>query len=153
MATVSPWNSALGMLARREHSAEEIRRKLQQKFPELPEIEIEETLARLQEAGLQSDQRFAEAWLRSQIAKGRGLTRIKMESRGKGIDQELVTAITEAEVDWFELAADVANRRFSFAPVDDKGKAKVFRFLQYRGFSTDQIKAAMDSLPSLESAH
>ena len=59
------------MLARREHSAFEVRRKLKQK--DLPESEIEEAVERLQQEGLLSDRRFAEAYIHMRAGKGYGL--------------------------------------------------------------------------------
>ena len=47
-------------------------------------------MQRLADEGLQSDVRFAEAFVRSRILRGHGLTRIRQDIRQKGIADELV---------------------------------------------------------------
>ncbi len=48
------------------------------------------------------------------------------------------------DVNWRALARDVRSRKFgSGAPGSYKEKARQSRFLQHRGFSHDQIRAAM----------
>ena len=69
-------------------------------------------------------------------------------------------ALEEADIDWFELAREVAERKFGLRKSEShrsstdhatdhaasqKEKAKRMRFMQYRGFSYDQIKYALDS--------
>ena len=54
--------------------------------------------------------------------------------------------LNEAGVDWFKLAKDTAQLKFgSDHEVDAKEKAKRMRFLQYRGFSFDQINYALNN--------
>ena len=49
-------------------------------------------------------------------------------------------AFKAAEIDWFALAVTVRCKRFGEAvPADFKERAKQQRFLQYRGFSHEQI--------------
>lgn len=140
----SIWNTALNILARREHSQHELRHKLQKRFPE--ELDsIEEVLTRLVDQHLQSDDRFAEMWLRAQISKGRGPIRILMEARQKGVSQKVEQLIQSTEHDWFEQCLDVAKRKFS-GPISYEQKAKAYRFLAYRGFSTDAIQYAIGTL-------
>lgn len=132
------------MLARREHSRVELAAKLLRKFPS-QESDIEDVLERLQVQGLQSDERFVAAWLRSQVLKGRGPRRIALEARGKGIDSLLEDAMVEANVDWFALASEVAARKFRNRG-DLHNQAKIYRFLSYRGFSNDMIHYAIEEL-------
>jgi regulatory protein len=50
------------------------------------------------------------------------------------------------EFDWKTVAASVRQRKFGEAvPAEYPLRAKQMRFLQYRGFSTDQIRAAFVS--------
>ncbi|MBT8092507.1 MAG: RecX family transcriptional regulator, partial [Gammaproteobacteria bacterium] len=47
-------------------------------------------------------------------------------------------------VDWTEMAREIRARKFGRArPADFKDKARQMRFLQYRGFESEQIQAAM----------
>jgi regulatory protein len=136
-------NAAMDLLTGREFSRAELRSKLSKRFEN--HSGIDDVLDQLCDDGLQSDSRFTNAFVRSRVSRGQGLARIRMDIREKGIDQELLTRIlSEQEVDWFELARDVAQRKFGNEEAkDQKAKAKRVRFLQYRGFNFDQIKYAL----------
>ncbi len=48
--------------------------------------------------------------------------------------------------DWSALALEVRRKKFGeIEPVDLKDKARQMRFLQYRGFESDQVRAALDA--------
>ena len=133
---------ALQLLSRREYSARELQQKLQGDHD--PD-QIETVLAQLQEQGLQSDARFAEMYVRHRQQQGHGPVRIQGELRQKGIAPDLVQEyLQDGDVDWFEQAKTVRRRRFGDAPpADARLKAKQMRFLQYRGFTSDQIRFAL----------
>jgi regulatory protein len=130
---------AVSYLARREHSALELSRKL--KKSGFDEFEIEDSLAKLQQAGLQSDRRYAESFVNSRINRGYGSVRIRMELKERGVASDIITdSLQQAEIDWFALAAEVRSKRFGeHDPEDFKDRAKQQRFLQYRGFTHDEI--------------
>jgi len=130
---------AVSYLANREHSALELTHKL--KKAGFAELEIEDTIAQLQKAGLQSDQRFAESFVSSRANRGYGSVRIKMELKERGVDSEIITySLQQADIDWFALATEVRCKRFGEqSPEDYKSRAKQQRFLQYRGFTHEQI--------------
>ena len=136
-------NYAMGLLTGRDYSRAELATKLSKRFDE--HSAIDEVLQRLADEGLQSDVRFAEAFVRSRILRGHGLTRIRQDIRQKGIADELVgQTLEEADVDWMTLAREVAQRKFGRRQAaDQRETAKRMRFLQYRGFSYDQIKYAL----------
>jgi len=53
-------------------------------------------------------------------------------------------ALAAAEVNWSESARATRRHRFGAAvPADLRERAKQARFLQYRGFSSEQIRAAL----------
>lgn len=135
--------SALGMLARREHSVFELTQKLSAKGHARRDIET--VLERLRDAGLQSDGRFAESFVRSRLGRGLGLARIKAELKQRGVAPDLIQgALAACEADWLAQCADVARRRFGSAPPKDaKERARRARFLQYRGFSPAQISRVL----------
>ncbi len=139
----SIWNTALNILARREHSREELLRKLFAKFPD-QDSDINEVLDRLVAQNLQSDQRFAEIWFRSEISKGRGPVRIRAESRQKGIESELTQLIETSETDWFEMALAVCRKKFQYRMISDN-KPKAYRFLSQRGFTSEVIQYAVET--------
>lgn len=135
-------NSALGSLARREHSCYELRQKLLHKFSD-PQ-RTEETIAWVSELGYLNDERFAGMFVRSSIGKGRGPERISRELQQKGVASTVIAdALAENETDWVSLAEEILSRKFPHPVQDYKDKAKRMRFLQYRGFSMAHIGELM----------
>ena len=65
----------MDFLARREHSAKEIRRKLGSRIESQDDLELE--IQKLEDEGLLSDERFAESYMHSRKRKGFGPLRIK----------------------------------------------------------------------------
>lgn len=54
------------------------------------------------------------------------------------------TAMEEEPQDWFELARTAAEKKFKgMKAKDQKEYAKQVRFMQYRGYSFDQISYAL----------
>ncbi len=140
-------NVALRLLARRDHTKLELRRKLETR-EYLPE-EIDPILFKLEKEGWIDEPRFAENYLRMRMNQGKGVFRIRKELQERGIVEELIQAAMEVipEETWQELAETVRQKKFGSKPVKDfKEKAKQQRFLQYRGFSSSQIRFAMDSI-------
>jgi len=135
--------TAMDLLARREHSVLELRRKLQKRdmWGEL----VEQALQGLIDDNLLHEGRFAESFVSSRIQKGQGSVRISADLSERGVSQALIEqALTEAECDWFELAAQVRVKRFGQGlPADFPQKAKQLRFLQYRGFTSEEIRFAV----------
>ncbi|WP_231491758.1 regulatory protein RecX [Microbulbifer sp. HZ11] len=149
------FNHALELLARREHSCEELRQKL---APKHPEADFDSVLQRLQELNYQCDRRFAETFCRSRVSRGQGPIRIRQELQVRGIRGVLAQEVMEAlqeEVDWFELALEQLQRKFR-QPLDLsqpreqqlKERARRQRYLAYRGFSGDAIQYAIEELNS-----
>jgi regulatory protein len=136
---------AMDYLARREHGRTELLNKLT-KFGFECDV-ADDAVAQLVEDGLQCDTRFAEAFVRSRINQGKGPARIRAELREHGLgDAVIATALAEAGQDWFELAIDVRLKKFGGEPpADFKEKARQMRFLQSRGFDTDQIQVAVSA--------
>jgi regulatory protein len=135
---------AVRLLARREHSRAELARKLGRRG--VPEDLVAATLEALGARRLQSDTRYAETLVASRIGRGQGPVRIRRELAEQGVSAaEIDAALDAAEADWFELAREVRRRRFGAAPPTDwNERARQARFLEYRGFSGEQIRAALD---------
>ena len=136
--------AAMDLLARREHSRQELQRKLARRFAVDAEV-IFSVINQLTQEGLQSDQRLAEALLRYRSNRGQGPLKIKAEMREKCIESDLIEQIfDEANIDWFDLALRVLEKRYGDgSAVDASERAKRTRFLQQRGFSFDQIQTVM----------
>jgi regulatory protein len=143
----SPRRLAMNWLARREHTLAELRAKLEAR--EIPGDQIERTLAELTREGLASDARFAEAFTASRVRRGQGPVRIRAELVRRGVDSVLIASrLDDAAVDWVASARRVREKKFGLSrPRDFKERARQARFLQYRGFSSDQIRCALDTEP------
>jgi len=132
----------MDLLARREHSRLELERKLEARSFEA--TLVAEVLDQLERDGLLSAERFAESFVAARYAKGQGPYRIRRELAERGI--EAAGAWLDAErFDWDALARETRLRRFGPGkPRDLKEKARQMRFLEYRGFSHDQIRQALE---------
>ena len=130
------YQAALNMLVRREHSRLELSRKLQQK--EFSDKDIVDSISLLIEQKYQSDERFSESFIHMRFGQGKGPILITVELKSRGIkDFDLSTC------DWFGLVKEVRRKKFGMnIPADYKEKAKQKRFLQSRGFNSDQINKA-----------
>lgn len=146
------YQSALGLLTRREHSRRELSRKLRARGVEPGEADA--ALEKLEEQQFQSDERFAAMLVRSRIAAGHGPVRIRAELAAQhGIATEEIEAAIAAEVeaeglDWDEQAAAQLQRRYGGRPAPDPAERhKRAAFLLRRGFPADvarRIVAADD---------
>ncbi len=134
--------SSIDYLSRREHSSKELLEKLSNKGGETSDIY--EVLEWLQERNLQSDARFTESFVNSRLAKGHGPVKIVAELKSKGINiNQNELGLEQSE--WINMAQKARNKRFGKEiPTDLNSKAKQIRFLQYRGFSFDQVKCALN---------
>jgi len=137
--------AAVRLLARREHSSEELGRKLRSKGH--PAGIVESVVAKLRGKRLVSDDRFAASFVHHHAQRGQGPVRIRVELRQQGVSDELIEAqLQEAQFNWVALATAARRRKFgAAAPRNMAERAKQARFLQYRGFDSDQIRAALKS--------
>lgn len=137
---------ALSLLARREHSRQELRLKLLRKGFSIEEIEP--LLNTLQADNLLSDDRFIACFIRSRLRKGHGPLKICAELQNRGIDPTRIFANEEWLVaEWQEGANAVRIKRFGeSAPTCRVEQSKQARYLQQRGFTADQIRKALKSI-------
>ncbi len=135
---------AMRALARREYATSELIRKLEGK--DFDTEVIAETLHTLQQENRQSDERFAETFVRSKINRGIGRFRIQKELEQRDVLPSLIrSAFDEAECDWFALALSTWKRKYpDTSDLDIREKARRFRFMSSRGFDHDQIHYALE---------
>jgi regulatory protein len=140
---LSPRNAAMNWLARREYSLAELRTKLAER--EFTPDVVEATVAALAADNLVSDERFAEALVAVRVRKGQGPVRISAELKRRGINRELIHLnLDAAGLEWNNLAREVRHKKFgAMMPADFKEKARQMRFLEYRGFTGENIRSAL----------
>ncbi|HXD83888.1 MAG TPA: regulatory protein RecX [Rudaea sp.] len=140
--SVSAYDKALGLLARREHSARELKSKLARKG--LDADESAAALADLRAKDYQNDARFGDMLVRTRIAGGYGPRWILAELRQHGIaEDEAQALIAAAEPDWPALLRDLVRRRYGAKPAANLAeRAKRANFLVRRGFDAATVQSA-----------
>jgi regulatory protein len=133
---------ALQLLAYRERSTYELARKLQDSGYDAALATT--IVARCKELGLVDDERFAESWVRSRAAAGRGVRRIRYELAQKGVPPRVVDAALEQECPTDqELTRARASLRGQRA-LDRKDHDRLVRRLVARGFDLATALQAVD---------
>ncbi len=135
---------AVRLLATREHSSAELFRKLVQKGFAQPDVQT--LITQLQQENLLSDLRFSESFIRSRQLRGYGPIRIQAELRQHGFNDEQIRLSLDASAQgWLRLAQQVRQKKFGTAiPRDYEEKVRQMRFLEYRGFSHEQIRIIIE---------
>lgn len=134
------------LLSRREYSAYQLTKKAQEKKYEQPEIA--EALEELQSKDYQSDTRVVEGMIASYQGKY-GKAMIKRKCREKGITADLFDEIWQAQTvdqeteNLDDLKAKVIRKYKidDFSSIEPKTKARLWNYLQYRGFNPGQVLA------------
>jgi regulatory protein len=132
---------ALRYLSAREHSRQELARKLARYAQEGDDIDA--LLDTLEAAKFLSEARFSESLVNRRSARF-GNSRILSELKSHGIDADSLTDI-KAGLQQGEVARarEVWSRKFGKPPENSAERGKQMRFLMQRGFSNRAIQAAM----------
>ena len=131
---------ALRLLARREHSRDELARKLAP-HAESPEI-LEGLLRELESKKQLSNERFAEGRARW-LARKYGAARIVQDLKSKGVAEDLADRAA-AGLNEIEKAKAILARKYRQPAATREEHARRARFLQSRGFSYDTIRSALE---------
>ena len=125
---------ALRLLARREHTRQELESKL---LPHAGASEdLQSLISGLKQKNQLSEERFAEERARS-LSRKYGAARIRQDLRAKGVSDELISRVTgEGEL---ERARAILERKYRTVAATREEKAKRMRFMQSRGFSSEII--------------
>jgi len=100
----------------------------------------------LQHEGLVSDERFMEMLVKVRRARGFGPLWIKKELQDKGVHGELIAERLDVSGrEWIEEIRRVRQKKYGVKqPNNFAERARQARFLQYRGFTYDQIRHAFE---------
>jgi regulatory protein len=122
------------LLANREHSRLELRRKLLAR--DYDPIVVEEVLRSLEKQGLLSDERFTEQYINVLKRKGFGPLRMRALLRERGINDTMISEwVDHRENEWRHLMIQTARRKFGDSKGEDfKEKSKIARYLEYCGY-------------------
>ena len=149
-------NKVLSFLARREHSAEELRRKLKQSSSISKTVDFSDLLERclqeMQEKGFQSDDRFARQYVESKLVnKYHGPLKILAELFNRGIPREQVNLVLNELGDqelWLKKSIECLER------IQKKGKTltpqTLSQKLYQQGFTWETIEKAVEIYHGME---
>jgi regulatory protein len=150
----SAYEAAVGYLARRSHSRQELKNKLFRKS--FPGREIYQALDRLEELGYVDDRKFALEYARYRLRQSpRGKRLLTMELIQRGVAREIIDELLPDVFEEFPEDGLVANlvakwrraRGDNFAGDDI---AKLARSLARKGFDWDVIRRQIDALVPIE---
>jgi regulatory protein len=141
----TPYDRALDLLSQRPYTARDMRRKLIQK--EIPAEEADAVVARLTEAGLIDDAKYALAFARSKLlGSGASRRRIRDDLARKGVKGDVAAGaveqvIVDEEVDTKAVIERAARKKL--ASMGDLEplvlRRRLFAFLARRGYDPDEI--------------
>lgn len=136
---------ALELLARREHTAQEIMRKLEQRGYR-PEV-ISECVAKLKDDNSIDEMRFAAYYIESRLRRSpRGRSAVVAELVQRGIDRALAeNAVDSYEAEYPEVFAEALHRALRKVQRDTTSPEKISRRLSRRGFSAGEVRRALDA--------
>ena len=139
------YNEMIRLLTAREYSAYELTRKCAGRFAAAA---VATALARCQEQGFQSDERYADLLVRHMRLALYGSYKLRLEAQRKGVDWHLVeAALASNELDWYELAYECLRKKYTAADLTDyKTRVKANGFLGRRGFETAEREYALARL-------
>jgi len=149
-------NKMLSFLARREHSAEELRRKIKQSSSILKTVDFSDLLERclqeIQEKGFQSDDRFARQYVESKMAnKSHGPLKILAELFNRGIPREQANLVLNELGDqelWLKKSIECLEK------IQKKGKTfapqTLSQKLYQKGFTWETIEKAVEIFHGME---
>lgn len=128
----------MNALSRREHSEKEIYLKFVN-LVNSKDILLEEIL-KLKEEGLISNQRYAEAYIRSRFHSGFGPVRIKYELEKKGVIKTIIKmAFQETDLDWDDKLKSELKKKYESNDMKNLNINKISKFFLYRGFDLEKI--------------
>ena len=129
------------MLARREHTRAEMRRKLSP-HSESPE-QVEQLLDALVARGWLSEARFAESRANA-LARKFGSLKIEHDLSSRGVSAEVVEhAVEQARTQELDNCRAAWKRKFGVLPQNAAERGRQMRFLAGRGFSAEALRQVL----------
>jgi regulatory protein len=137
--------AALRLQNRRDHGARELAERLVARG--FTRIAAESAVEGLRKERLVHDGRFAEHFVAYHANRGRGPVGIAHRLRAAGVPADTIEAAVDADGPvWRRRCAEVRRKRFGAQlPATWAEKGRQARFLTQRGFSADQVRAAVGS--------
>jgi regulatory protein len=148
--------TALRLLTHRDHSCEELVRKLRQRG--FPSQQIKDSVEECKRLNYLDDERFSDSYIRLLRRKGFGPIRIQEKLRSKGICNDMIQNklrhqfSKSVQIEQCRFVLQKKLNRTVFASRSDSLKATLYRFLFGRGFYPEVIRQILNEKPLLHSA-
>ncbi len=143
---------AVSLLARRDYSTNELKKKLKERG--YTEHAYEVVVDDLESMNKVNNERYGQNFVAYRARRGHGPARIRNQLQKSGLSRSAIDEAVKGgdAPDFLALARATRARKFGpDIPKDRKERARQARFLQYRGFSTDHIRAVLQGSPDDES--
>jgi regulatory protein len=138
--------AAISHLGRRDFSAADLCAKLRARGFDAAATEL--VISELTACGTLNEARYAQSYVCWHAGRGQGPLRIGADLRKRGVAQALIDAALGEQQDGLALARKVRRAKFGpEPPTSPRESARQIRFLRYRGFSSDHIRAATGADP------
>ena len=135
-------DTAIALLARRDFATAELCRRLESYGYDGAVVGA--AVAELAAERIVDEARFSENYVAYHANRGQGPARIAADLKALGLCSELIERALGASPDWRARAQAVRSRKFGpVLPQSWLEKSRQARFLQYRGFSADHVRAAL----------
>lgn len=129
------FNYALMLLSRRDYSEFELRKKLES----YDGVEVENTINKLKEKGLLSDERYVERLVDRYIKKGYGFVKIEEELNKKGLLNVSSKAFLK------DIYSEELEKENILKFLDKKPKEKLYSYLIQKGFRPHIVQEVLAS--------
>jgi regulatory protein len=145
------YSSALRILARRNHSVNELIFKLKQKKHKSEAVD--RVIENLLELNYLNDERFANEYFEYSVRRKKiGPIKISYEMKKKGISREIMDKVVSGgdEDTFFKNASAVAEKKMNALKIKntetEKIRQKLFAHLQQKGYETDTIYRVLNNM-------
>lgn len=138
------YNCAVSLLSRRDHSENELMRKLHEKgYGE----GAQEAVEKLKSSGYVDDERFCRMYAGELIRlKGYGKRRVEQELYRKGVSRETISNVLEEITFDNNTLSDIIKRKYLSRMADEKGRNKAVNALMRLGYSYGEIRDALNEI-------
>jgi Uncharacterized protein conserved in bacteria len=141
------YQKALHFLGYRPRSSAEVRQNLTKKG--ISDDLVEQTVTRLQQAGLINDQEFASAWVENRNTfQPRSRSALRMELHRKGLTDDVIQPVLDEQVEEPALVQEAARKyAHRLAGLEwPEFRRKLGGFLARRGFSYDTLTPVVSEI-------
>lgn len=138
------YNCAVSLLSRRDHSKNELLRKLKEKGCS---DGAEAALEKLEKSGYIDDERFCRLFTSELVRlKGYGKRRIEQELFLKGVDRDTIHTVLDEFTFDRDALSDIIKRKYLSKMSDEKSVQKAINALMRLGYSYGEIRDALKNI-------